>query len=190
MWRWWFGRDAHIFGADIKAEKKAFAKDPSYGSPERIFIGDQASDTFWAQVRSSFAPETLDVIIDDGGHSVAQQLKTLNESLKLLRPGGTYMCEDVHGGSNLFARHVHERFIAGRAPATVPVEKNGRKTHRDIAETMNRFNHPQGNERPNEFQRSLFGVSFYPYMVVIEKLSHPRHTLSGSIFQGLSPLLG
>ena len=96
------------------------------------------------------------------------------------------MCPRVHPCQGRRG-NVHERFIAGRAPATAPVEKNGRKTHRDIAETMNRFNHPQGNERPNELQSSIFGVSFYPYMVVIEKLSHPRHTLSGSIFQGLSP---
>lgn len=187
MWRWWFGPHARIFGADIKPDKQTFARDPYYGSPERIFIGDQQGDSFWGQVGRQFAPETVDVIIDDGGHTVGQQMRTLNESLKLLAPGGTYICEDIHGGANAFARHVHERFVAVPANArttAVKVDHKNRRVNRDVAETLNQFNHPQSLEAPNAHQRALFGVSFYPYMVVIEKLYHPRRTMSGFIFQG------
>jgi len=38
----------------------------------------------------------LDIIVDDGGHQVDQQVVTLEEMLPYLRPRGVYLCEDIH----------------------------------------------------------------------------------------------
>lgn len=45
-------------------------------------------------------------MIDDGGHEPEQQIVTLEELLPVIRPGGIYLCEDVHGAANRFSLHV------------------------------------------------------------------------------------
>ena len=36
-------------------------------------------------------------MIDDGGHGAQQQAVTLEKLLPRIRPGGVYICEDIHG---------------------------------------------------------------------------------------------
>ena len=45
-------------------------------------------------------------VIDDGGHRPVQQAVSLEELLLHLRPGGVYICEDVHGVHNRFNSYV------------------------------------------------------------------------------------
>ena len=59
---------------------------PSADERTKIFIGDQADRSFWAEVRQT-AP-LIDIVIDDGGHLPEQQLVTLEELLPHVRPGG------------------------------------------------------------------------------------------------------
>jgi hypothetical protein len=70
----------------------------------KVFIGDQAAKSFWGEFRTR-VPK-LDIVIDDGGHEYEQQLTSLEELLSHLRPGGVYLCEDVHGAFNRFASYV------------------------------------------------------------------------------------
>ena len=69
-----------------------------------MFIGDQAARAFWDRFRSEVP--ALDVVIDDGGHETHQQIATLEALLPHLRPGGVFICEDVHGITNGFARYA------------------------------------------------------------------------------------
>jgi len=68
-------------------------------------IGDQADRRFWKRFKQEHP--RIDVLIDDGGHEPEQQLVTLEEMLPHLRPGGVYICEDVHGERNRFNAYVH-----------------------------------------------------------------------------------
>src|SRR6185503_13401380 len=68
----------------------------------RVHVGDQADREFWRKFRKDVP--LLDIIVDDGGHTPRQQIVTLEELLPHLRPGGVYLCEDVHG--------VHHEFVA------------------------------------------------------------------------------
>jgi hypothetical protein len=56
--------------------------------------GDQADgaflDRFIAEHGSDF-----DIIIDDGGHTMNQQMTSLNHLWKAVKPGGIYFCEDL-----------------------------------------------------------------------------------------------
>lgn len=185
LWRDFLGPQARLFGADILPSTARYARDPFFGSPEAIFVGNQASAAFWANV-SARVPH-LDIVIDDGGHSITQQNSTLHAAWRLLRPGGTYICEDVHGGSNGFARFVAERYVVRSPPPRPSGEKSPRLPWgglRDDVATLNQFNHPQTNKPPNELQHDVAGVHFYPYMVVIEKLTHPRQKLTGTLYLG------
>jgi len=38
----------------------------------------------------------IDILIDDGGHTPAQQIATLEELYLHIQPNGVYVCEDLH----------------------------------------------------------------------------------------------
>ena len=98
MWREYLGPGSELYGVDIDPYCTRFDE-------ATVFIGDQADRAFWQRFRAETPP--LDIVIDDGGHTVDQQRVTLEELLPHLRPGGVYICEDVHGNDNAFLGYVH-----------------------------------------------------------------------------------
>lgn len=75
---------------DINPDCKQFEKEGV-----RIVIGDQSNPAFWDQFILDF-PEEPDIFIDDGGHTMAQQILTLKKMFWRVRDGGIYLCEDLH----------------------------------------------------------------------------------------------
>jgi len=142
MWRSYFGDKSHIYGVDIEESCKAYENDRT-----SVFIGDQADRTFWSTFRKSV--DGLDIVIDDGGHTPEQQQITLEEMLPHLRPGGVYLCEDVHYPFNRFA-----------AFATGLVNELNR---------INGISESPVQSSVSQFQSSIHSIHFYPYVVVIEK---------------------
>ena len=100
MWRNYFGDGCQVHGVDIQAECRAYENDHI-----QIHIGDQADRSFWRKFRAD-VPE-VDVLIDDGGHQPYQQIATLEEMLPHLRPGGVFICEDIHGIGDGFTAYCH-----------------------------------------------------------------------------------
>lgn len=156
MWRSYFGEKSHIYGVDIEEACKTYENDHV-----SVFIGDQADRAFWRTFRKNV--EGIDILIDDGGHTPQQQQVTLEEMLRHIRPGGVYLCEDVHGSFNRFSA-----FSAG------------------LVHDLNCMNIIPGAPNPTSavsgFQSSIHSIHFYPYVVVIEKhrarptkLSAPKH---------------
>jgi len=145
MWHDYFGGAARVTGVDIAPECRAYEDVRT-----KIAIGDQADRAFWAKFRQE-NPD-VDVVIDDGG----QQLVTLEEMLPHIRPGGVYICEDVHGRGSHFAAFAHA-----------------------LADNLNESRRgpdalglPRYKATP--FQSAIQSVSFYPYVVVIEKSAATR----------------
>ena len=152
MWQDYFGEKCRVYGVDLMPECKTYEREGV-----TIFIGDQADTTFWQSVKQR-APQ-LDIVIDDGGHLPNQQMVTLEELLPYLRPGGVYICEDVHGNTNTFASYVHR-----------------------MARELNAYNdvvHNMGNPerrtacKATELQSAVASIHFYPFVVVIERTSAP-----------------
>ena len=48
-------------------------------------------------------PSGLDIIVDDGGHTMRQQQNCLVTLFKHLKPGGVYILEDLHTSSEFYA---------------------------------------------------------------------------------------
>ncbi len=149
MWRHYFGNGCRVYGMDIEPSCKIYENEFT-----RIFIGDQADRQFWAEFRSQ--NPLVDVLIDDGGHMPEQQRVTLEEMLTHVRPGGVYICEDIHGVTNEFGAFVQglaaplNAFM--RAPQVTPEEPL----------IIN----------PTGFQKEIYSIHLYPYMIVIEKNAH------------------
>ncbi|KAK5992944.1 8-demethyl-8-alpha-L-rhamnosyl tetracenomycin-C 2'-O-methyltransferase-like protein [Cladobotryum mycophilum] len=61
-----------------------------------VFIGDQADPVFLAEFSTAATVNGLfDVIIDDGGHTMNQQITSLESLWPIVKPGGLYIIEDL-----------------------------------------------------------------------------------------------
>jgi hypothetical protein len=89
MWKKYFGPGARIVGVDIDTRCQAFAEDSV-----DIVLGDQADRSFHAELRRRYPH--VDIVIDDGGHRMTQQIVTFEELFPHLQPQGVYLCEDLH----------------------------------------------------------------------------------------------
>lgn len=89
MWRRYFGPKARIIGVDVDQNCKALEKDGF-----EIWIGDQADPNFWKSFCE--ANPNIDVVLDDGGHTMIQQITTFNSLFPILHDNGCYLCEDTH----------------------------------------------------------------------------------------------
>lgn len=69
FWKHYFGKKLKYIGVDINYLCKDF-----FGEMARvsIFTGDQSNATFWAEFLAGQAP--FDIVVDDGGHSMEQQM--------------------------------------------------------------------------------------------------------------------
>jgi hypothetical protein len=59
-----------------------------------VLIGDQADPMFLASVVDRYGP--FDIIIDDGGHTMEQQITSIETLFESLNDGGVYIVEDCH----------------------------------------------------------------------------------------------
>lgn len=58
----------------------------------RLYFGNSTKE-----VPDDIAKMTYDMIVDDGSHIVGDQVETFKRYYPLLKPGGLYVVEDVHG---------------------------------------------------------------------------------------------
>jgi demethylmacrocin O-methyltransferase len=88
MWQTYFPK-ARIFAVDIL--------DTSHFNNARVttLIADQAN-RHQLQAAIATSGSDIDVLIDDGGHTMEQQQVSLGFLFKHVRPGGYYVIEDVH----------------------------------------------------------------------------------------------
>jgi hypothetical protein len=152
MWRHYLGKDAHIYGVDIEEACRAYED-----TGARIFIGDQSDRKLWQRLKRE-AP-TIDILIDDGGHLPEQQIITFEEMLPHIRPGGVYICEDIHGRANRFAAYVHGFASNLHTASFFPDEQK------------------ELSVVPSHAQANIQAIHEYPFAVVIEINPSPRRTL-------------
>jgi SAM-dependent methyltransferase len=89
MWKDYFGAGTRLVGIDINPECRRFEEEGV-----RIVIGDQADRGFLRELASTLPP--IDILIDDGGHAMEQQIATFEELFAHVQPNGVYLCEDLH----------------------------------------------------------------------------------------------
>lgn len=77
---------------DGQCAKKYQDKTPN----AHVFVGDQADTLFLARFSTEATADGLfDIIIDDGGHTMDQQITSLEFLWKAVKPGGLYVIEDL-----------------------------------------------------------------------------------------------
>lgn len=150
LWKNYFGKDAKIFGVDITEECKSFEEDQI-----KIYIGDQESEEFLDTLIHELP--ALDIIIDDGGHTMGQQITTFRKLYDKLKPNGIYLCEDC-GSSYVDSQG------GGYLKETTFIELM--KTKIDY---LNAWRSEDPRLKVNEFTLTTKSISYFPGMVVLEK---------------------
>ncbi|MCR4334665.1 MAG: class I SAM-dependent methyltransferase [Patescibacteria group bacterium] len=87
-WKEFFPQ-AKIIGIDIDESCKQYE-----GENVKIYIGSQEDGDFLKMVEKNEGP--FDIVIDDGGHTMKQQIITFKTLFPLLKEGGIYVIEDLH----------------------------------------------------------------------------------------------
>lgn len=81
--------NAHVVGIDIDPECKQYEQGGA-----KIYIGSQEDADFLKKINLLEGP--FDIVIDDGGHTMKQNLTTFNTLFPLLNDNGMYVVEDIH----------------------------------------------------------------------------------------------
>ena len=89
MWKDYFGKNVKIYGIDINPKCKEFEEEGI-----EIFIGSQSDKKFLEKVKTQIPK--IDILIDDGGHTMKQQITSFKVLFDHIKEDGVYLCEDLH----------------------------------------------------------------------------------------------
>lgn len=150
MWKEYFGDQAHIYGVDINEDCKSLEEDNI-----TIHIGSQTDRSFLRRLKKEIPP--IDILIDDGGHTMRQQRITFEEMYGHVKENGVYLCEDTHTSYIL-------EYGGGlkRKGTFIEYSKN-------LVDHLNAFHTRQKNFKVSPFTKSADSIHFYDSVVVIEK---------------------
>ena len=165
MWKQYFGPKAKIIGVDINPNCKALEEDQI-----TIEIGDQEDRSFLQSLTDKHGP--FDLVIDDGGHTMGQQIATYEVLYGAVKDDGVYLVEDL-----LTSYRVKPPFNAGYKNPNTFIEYS-----KNFIDKLHAWHSQQPGELAvDDFTRTTFGLHFYDSVLVIEKrkIEKPYHIKTG-----------
>jgi hypothetical protein len=183
MWKHYFGPSARIFGVDIDPDCAAFAEEQV-----EVLIGSQEDRAFLRSLAARIP--VIDVLIDDGGHTMTQQITTFEELFPYVAADGVYLCEDLHtsywqeygGGyrspgtfieySKNFVDYIHAWHTRE------PVKPRRKRWYKRLFQSPPP---PPPRLSVSDFTRSAHSLHFYDSVLVIEKrhMKPPTDIMTG-----------
>lgn len=162
MWRDYFGRKARIYGVDINPRCAELA-----GRGTRVLIGDQEDREFLRSVMVETGP--VDVVIEDGGHTMGQQIATFEEVYPHMKKNGVFLIEDLHTS-------YWKRYGGGyRREGTFMEYAKG------LVDQLNAWHSREPDFEVDAFTRSTRSMHFYDSIIVFERgvVPKPHHKRTG-----------
>jgi hypothetical protein len=151
MWRKYFGKGLRIYCVDINEECRAFESET-----ERMFIGSQEDPGFLRRIREELPP--MDIVIDDGGHTMRQQILTFQHLFPLVKEGGIFLVEDTHTS-------YWRTFGGGLGRRSSFIEYC-----KSLVDSLHSDHMIKGKgPADDELTRSIGSISFFDSVVVFEK---------------------
>lgn len=152
LWKRYFGPDARIIGVDSEPGARALEDEQI-----SVLVGDREDPAFLREIRDTLP--RIDVLLDDGGHNVAQQIASFEALFLHLSTEGVYICETAqscywtqYGGGY------------GKPGTLMEISKG-------LIDDLHGY-HKRGRNpdfQVTDFTRSLESIHFYDGMVVLEK---------------------
>lgn len=162
MWKHYFGGKARIYGVDINPRCKSLEEEQV-----TIITGSQSDREFLRKLKHELPP--IDILIDDGGHTMQQQIVTFEELYGAVKPDGAYLCEDLHTSYRL-----HYGGGVRRRGTFIEYSKK-------LIDRMNAWHSEEHALRVDDFTRSAGSLHFYDSIMVVEKQvrTAPVHRMTG-----------
>lgn len=166
MWKGFFGEGATLVFVDINPDCKAHAEPGTH-----VEIGDQADPAFLTHLAKTYGP--FDVILDDGGHMMHQQITSFEHLWPQVADLGLYMVEDTHTS-------YWPGFGGGFEEKASFIEYAKR-----LIDKMHSWYTDQDDIFPfDDLARQINAVRFYDSIVIVEKLLNAEEPVSISSCNG------
>lgn len=155
MWIKYFGREnLSLFAIDLDPRCKTL--ETVFGC--KIFIGSQSDEKFLGEVMKELPP--LDILIDDGGHTMEQHEVSLKMLYPRVKPDGLYIVEDTH-------TCYWSDYGGGYKNPLSTIEMM-----KDVIDTLHKP-HIRGDvgkiPTPCSIEDSLYSITFVDSLVILEK---------------------
>lgn len=157
MWKSYFGPGASIYAIDIHPSCKQFEDDQT-----RIFIGSQSDPAFLRELMKEIPKP--DIILDDGGHMMHQQITSFNHLFGHLKEGGLYMVEDLHTS-------YWKEYDGGYKRKNTFIEYS-----KGLIDQLHAYHSRSQRLKPSSFTRDIRGLHFHDSILVVEKGGHAEPT--------------
>lgn len=169
MWRNYLGKDAKLYGIDANPLCKQFESENT-----KIFIGSQEDREFLRKVKAQIPK--IDILIDDGGHTMNQQITTFEEMYDHVTQNGIYVCEDLHTS-------YWEVYGGGFKRESTFIEYS-----KTLIDRLNAWHVQDGAIEVSEFTRSTYSLHYYDSVLVIQKklIERPTSKVTGKILIPIS----
>jgi len=165
MWKQYFGHRARIYGVDINPHCKQLEEEQI-----EIIIGDQEDRRFLKSIRE--AVQRIDVLIDDGGHTMRQQIATFEVLFPHIEKDGIYLCEDLHTS-------YWPGYGGGYRKRGTFIEYS-----KSLIDSVNAWHSRQPRRlKVSDFTKSAYSLHFYDSILVIEKkpIEKPYELKTGTV---------
>jgi hypothetical protein len=162
MWKNYFGPQANIYGVDINPHCKTLEDHQI-----KIIIGSQEDRKFLRELKTQLPK--LDILIDDGGHTMKQQIVTFEEMFDHVDDHGVYLCEDLHTS-------YWRKWGGGYKKRTTFIEYS-----KGFIDSIHAWHSKTRRLKVNDFTKSVYAVHYYDSILVIEKkpIEEPYHLKTG-----------
>jgi cephalosporin hydroxylase len=164
MWRDYFGEEAKIYAIDINPLCKQFETKNT-----KIFIGSQEDKEFLDYVKSQ-VPK-FDILIDDGGHTMQQQIVSFEELYSHIKDDGLYLCEDLHTS-------YWKNYGGGYKNPNSFIEYS-----KNFIDSINAWHSRDKKLKVNGFTKNTYALHYYDSILILEKkiMSPPVVEMKGEI---------
>lgn len=151
MWKKYFGTGCKIWGIDINPHCKKLEEEQV-----EIIIGDQEDRAFLKGLVTKIP--RIDILIDDGGHTMRQQINTFEELFPIVDRNGVFLCEDLHTS-------YWPEWGGGYKKRGTFIEYS-----KSFIDYINAWHSVQKNKlNVNAFTKSAHSLHYYDSILVIEK---------------------
>ena len=165
MWKDYFGEKTKIYGIDIDPRCKELEEESI-----EIFIGSQSDRKFLRDVKKKIPK--VDILIDDGGHTMKQQKVSYEELFDHVKSDGIYLAEDLHTS-------YWRRWGGGYKRKSSFIEYT-----KDFIDQLNAFHTKQKRFKVSTFTKEVDSIHYYDSVIVIEKSrkEKPSRENTGKMF--------
>ena len=162
MWKDYFGAQAEIYGIDLNPTCKKYEEESI-----KILVGSQSDRVFLQKLKNEIPP--IDILIDDGGHTMQQQIITFEELFDHVKSDGVYLCEDIQTSYVL-------RYGGGHKRKGTFIEYS-----KTFIDQLHAYHSTQSSLKVTNFTQQVKSLHYYDSILVIEKGNHgkPLHVKTG-----------